>query len=191
MRKNLNCMDKMISLLSPDYNSLVNEYAAMWLKMMCEDYGTKALVASSPGALSSLVAMLAANDADAVFNALGTIDRLMDDYQSRRLVKDTKGIESLLRLIKYDYPQVQELAFSALAKITQTAENREMLRELGGLEKLVEFYSSSDQKDMHISCLNVLANCLEDNMCLDVGHFWLCACWLLNANMTRVLTFAV
>ena len=49
------------------------------------------------------------------------------------------------------------------------AENREVFRELGGLEKLVDFLANPDQKDMHINCLNVLSNCLEDTQCLDVS----------------------
>ena len=49
------------------------------------------------------------------------------------------------------------------------AENREVLRDIGGLEKLVEFLSNPEQKDMHLNCLNVLSNCLEDTQCLDVS----------------------
>lgn len=39
---------------------------------------------------------------------------------------------------------------------------------MGGLEKLVDFLSNSDYKDMHVNCLNVLSNCLEDTQCLDL-----------------------
>jgi armadillo repeat-containing protein 3 len=42
------------------------------------------------------------------------------------------------------------------------------LREIGGLEKLVDFLADSEQKHMHINCLNVLSNCLEDTQCLDL-----------------------
>ena len=74
----------------------------------------------------------------------------------------------MLNLIQSEFPQIQEAAFSALARITQNAENRVELREMGGLEKLVDFLATPEQKNMHIHCLNVLANCLEDTQCLDV-----------------------
>ena len=44
-----------------------------------------------------------------------------------------------MELLKSDYPVVQELALRSLELCTQDAENREALRELDGLEKLVEF----------------------------------------------------
>ena len=162
----------MISMLNPDLDPLTNEYAAMWLKNMCEDYSTKTVVAMSQGAVTNLINMLASNDADAIFNSLGAIDKLMDDYQTRHLVREYKGIEPILNLMKSEFPQIQELVFSSLSKLTHNAENREAFRELGGLEKLVDFLSNPDQKDMHINCLNVLSNCLEDTQCLDVGFFF-------------------
>jgi len=161
----------MITLLSTEYDPLANEYAAMWLKNMSEDYSTKTVIVNTVGALASLVNMLEASDADAIFNSLGAIDRLMDDFQARQAIRETKGIESIMSLMKSEFPQIQELVFSSLTKITQNAENREAFRELNGLEKLVEFLADSSNKDMHINCLNVLSNCLEDTQCLDVINF--------------------
>lgn len=109
----------MIQLLGSDYDPLTNEYAALWLKNMCEDYSTKTVVASSQGAMQSLISMLGANDADAVYNAIGTIDKLMADYQPRQIIRELKGIEPIMGLMKSEYPQIQELVFSALTKITQ------------------------------------------------------------------------
>lgn len=48
------------------------------------------------------------------------------------------------------------------------AECREVLRELGGLEQIADFLSNSDNKKMHVNCLNLLSNCLEDVQSLDV-----------------------
>ena len=181
----------MITFLSSEFDPLTNEYAAMWLKNMCEDYSTKTIVAASPNAITSLINMLESKDADAVYNSLGCIDRLMADYQPRQLIRDLKGIDPILNLIRSEYPQIQELVFSSLTKITQNgkmvlidlltlkflnfvlfkAENRETVRELGGLDKLVDFLGNHDYKDMHVNCLNVLSNCLEDTQCLDVRYF--------------------
>ena len=158
----------MITLLSPDLDPLTNEYAAMWMRNMCEDFSTKTVVAASNNAMTSMISMLESKDPDAVFNSLGCIDRLMADYQPRQLIRDMKGIDPILNLIKSEYPQIQELEFIALTKINQNAENRETLRELGGLDKLVDFLGNYENKDMHVNCLNVLSNCLEDTQCLDV-----------------------
>jgi hypothetical protein len=109
----------MISLLSPDFDSLTNEYSALWLRNVSEDYSTKSMIMSSDGAISSLVALLNSNDPDISFNALGALDKIMADYQPRQLIREYKGIEPLFVLIKSEYPQIQELAFSCLYKITQ------------------------------------------------------------------------
>ena len=119
LRQNTMYIERMISLLSPESDPLVNEYSAMWMRNMCEDYSTKTMVAASQGALSTLISMLSANDCDAVYNSLGTIEKLMADYQPRQLIRDLKGIEPILNLMKSDFPQIQELVFSALTKITQ------------------------------------------------------------------------
>jgi len=119
LRKYPDCITKMITLLSSEYDPLTNEYAAMWLKNMSEDYSTKTVIVNTVGALASLVNMLEASDADAIYNSLGAIDRLMDDFQARQAIRETKGIESIMNLMKSEFPQIQELVFSSLAKITQ------------------------------------------------------------------------
>lgn len=115
----------MISLLSSDYDPLTNEYAALWLRNMSEDYSTKSIIASAQGALSCLISMLSANDPDAVFNALGTIEKLMADYQPRQIIKDLKGIEPIINLMKSEFPQIQECVFNALTKISLNGINLE------------------------------------------------------------------
>ncbi len=181
LRLNPSSIDKMITLLAPDVEPLTNEYAAMWLRNMCEDFSTKTVVASNQNAMSSLINMLESKDADAVFNSLGCLERLMADYQPRQLIRELKGIDPILNLIRSEYPQIQEIAFSALTKITQNAENRETLRELGGLDKLVDFLGSHEHKDMHVNCLNVLSNCLEDTQCLDLIQ--------VSGGLTKILAY--
>ncbi|CAF0799893.1 unnamed protein product [Brachionus calyciflorus] len=181
LRQNPVFIEKMISLLSSDYDSLTNEYAALWLKNMSEDYSTKTVMASSTGAMSSLITMLNAKDPDAVYNALSCIDKLMADYQPRQQIKDLRGIEPILNLIKSEYPQIQESVFSALKKITQNAENREAFREIGGVEKLIDFLGCPEYKDLHVNCIGVLSNCLEDTQCLDLVQ--------QSGGLNKLLTF--
>ena len=106
------CIPKMVSLLSPDFDSLSNEYAALWLRNVSEDYSTKSMIMSTEGAIPSLVALLSSNDPDIAFNSLGALDKIMADYQPRQTVREVKGHEPLFNLIKSEYPQIQELAFS-------------------------------------------------------------------------------
>ena len=53
--------------------------------------------------------------------------------------RELHGLEPLLELLKSEYPVIQELALRSLELCTQDGENREALREVEGLEKLVEF----------------------------------------------------
>jgi hypothetical protein len=107
----------MMSLLNPNLDSLTNEYAAMWLRNMSEDFKIKASIAANQDAITSLINMLTFNDPDAVFNALGAIDSVMVDFEARKLVREFRGIEPILDLMKSEFPQIQELVFSALIKI--------------------------------------------------------------------------
>jgi hypothetical protein len=89
---------------------------------MSEDYSTKTVLASNQEAMINLINMLSVNDPDAIFNAVGTLDKLVSDYQPRQIIRELKGIEPILNLIKSEFPQIQEAVFSALAKITQNGE---------------------------------------------------------------------
>ena len=124
LRQNPQIIDKIISFLSPDYDALTNEYAALWLKNMSEDYSTKTVLASNQDALINLINMLSVHDPDAVYNSVGTLDKLVADYQPRQVIRELKGIEPILNLIKSEFPQIQETVFSALAKITQNGKKK-------------------------------------------------------------------
>lgn len=119
LRQNPQVIDKIISFLSPEYDSLTNEYAAMWLRNMSEDYSTKTVLAANQDAMINLINMLSVNDPDAVFNSVGTLEKLVADYQPRQIIRELKGIEPILNLVKSEFPQIQESVFGALAKITQ------------------------------------------------------------------------
>jgi hypothetical protein len=119
LRQNPQIIDKIISFLSPEYDPLTNEYAALWLRNMSEDYSTKTVLAGNQEAVTNLINMLSVSDPDSVYNSIGTIDKLVADYQPRQIVRELKGIEPILNLIKSEFPQIQEAVFSALAKLTQ------------------------------------------------------------------------
>ena len=49
------------------------------------------------------------------------------------------GLSSLVSLLDSEYPVVQELALLTLTHCSQDGESRECLRDIGALQKIVEF----------------------------------------------------
>jgi hypothetical protein len=117
-KPNQHVYNRLVSLLGNEYDQLTNEYAAMWVRNMCGDYTIKTAIANNQEAMSNLIGMLSFNDPDAVFNALGAIDSICADFDARNIVRELKGIEPILNLIKSEFPQIQELVFSSLIKLT-------------------------------------------------------------------------
>lgn len=147
---------------------LTNEFAVFWLRHMCSDYSTKSQVLSL-NVLPSLIRLIAENDPDLKFNSLSTIDRILDDYHARSLVRELNGIEPILNNLKSDYPQITETVCNCLQKLATDPFNRAVIRDIGGLDKMIDFIGLEETKDVHVHCLNALANLLEDTECLDVS----------------------
>jgi armadillo repeat-containing protein 3 len=134
---------------------------------MCSDYSTKSQVLSL-NVLPALIRLIGETDPDLKFNALSTIDRILDDYNARSLARELNAIEPILNNLKSDYPQITETVCNCLQKLATDPLNRAAIRELAGLDRMIDFIGLSDTKDAHVHCLNALANLLEDTECLDV-----------------------
>jgi hypothetical protein len=147
---------------------LTNEFAVYWLRHMCNDYSTKSQVLSL-NVLQPLIRLINENDPDIKFNSLSTIDRILDDYHARSIVRELNGIEPILNNLKSDYPQITEAVCNCLQKLATDPNNRAVLRDIGGLDRMIDFIGLDDTKDVHVHCLNALANLLEDTECLDVS----------------------
>ena len=63
---------------------------------------------------------------------------------------------------------IQELALTALSRITQDAENCVTFRDRGGLDKLIAFLGNEEFNDLHVHALAVVSNCLEDTESLEL-----------------------
>lgn len=146
---------------------LTNEFAVYWLRHMCTDYSTKSQVLTL-NVLPSLIRLIGENDPDIKFNALSTIDRILDDFHARSQVRELNGIEPILNNLKSDFPQVTETVCNCLQKLATDPFNRAVIRDIGGLDKMIDFIGLDETKDVHVHCLNTLANLLEDTECLDV-----------------------
>ena len=71
-------------------------------------------------------------------------------------------------LIVFYSTVIQELALTALCRITQDAENRVTFRDRGGLDKLIAFLGNEEVNDLHVHALAVVSNCLEDTESLEL-----------------------
>lgn len=123
-KQNSFVFEKILTLLRVDFDQLTNEFAAMWVRNMCEDYSVKSFVASNQEAIGNLVAMLTFPDPDAVFNALGALNKICDDFDARGLIGgELKGVEPILKLMNSEFPQIQEVVFSSLIKLTHNGKS--------------------------------------------------------------------
>ncbi|CAF0918989.1 unnamed protein product [Rotaria sp. Silwood1] len=165
--RKIDCIPHMISLLSSEHEQLTNEFAVYWLRYMCSDYSTKSQVLSL-NVLQPLIRLINETDPDIKFNSLSTIDRILDDIHARSLVRELNGIEPILNNLKSEYPQITETVCNCIQKLATDPFNRAVIRDIGGLDRMIDFIGLDETKDVHVHCLNALANLLEDTECLDL-----------------------
>ncbi|CAF1281159.1 unnamed protein product [Didymodactylos carnosus] len=165
--RKIDCIPHIVSLLSPEHDRLTNEFAIYWLCQMCTDYSTKSAVLSL-NVLQPLIRLVDELDPDIKYYSLATIEKILDDYHARSVVRELNGIEPILNCLKSDYPQITEAACNCIQKLATDPLNRAVLRDNGGLDKMIDFIGQDDSKDVHVHCLNALANILEDTECLDL-----------------------
>ncbi|CAF4138310.1 unnamed protein product [Rotaria socialis] len=165
--RKIDCIPHMISLLTPENEPLTNEFAVYWLRYMCSDYSTKSQVLSL-NVLQPLIRLISEADPDIKFNSLSTIDHILDDFHARSLVRELNGIEPILNNLKSEFPQITETVCNCLQKLATDPFNRAVIRDIGGLDKMIDFIGLDETKDVHVHCLNALANLLEDTECLDL-----------------------
>ena len=148
---------------------------------MCGDYSAKSQVLSQ-NSLQPLLRLINDTDPDLKYNALSTIDRILDDYHARGLVRELNGIEPILSNLKSDYPQITETVCNCLQKLATDPQNRAVIRDIGGLDRMIDFIGLNETKDVHVHCLHALANLLEDTECLDVRSMSTAFSIVIHAN---------
>ncbi|CAK8674644.1 armadillo repeat-containing protein 3-like isoform X2 [Clavelina lepadiformis] len=149
-----------------DEDDVCNEFSSLFLSHMSTDFSSKLSIGKADG-LEPLINLLASPDPDVQKNSVQAICNLVQDFQSRSAVRELGGIPLLLELLKSEYSVIQELALNTLCAVTQDGESRMVLREHEGLEQLVNFLGNKEYDDLHVHCLGVLSNCLEDTDSLD------------------------
>ncbi|CAF0826069.1 unnamed protein product [Rotaria sordida] len=165
--RKIDCIPHMISLLSPEHEQLTNEFSVYWLRYMCNDYSTKSQVLQL-NVLQPLIRLINETDPDIKFNSLSTVDHILDDFNARSLIRELNGIEPILNNLKSEYPQITETVCNCIQKLATDPFNRAVIRDIGGLDRMIDFIGLDETKDVHVHCLNALANLLEDTECLDL-----------------------
>ncbi|XP_067948089.1 armadillo repeat-containing protein 3-like [Watersipora subatra] len=161
LRKREDTIPCLISLISPEEDTLCHEFSALALSSLSHDYANKVMIYENDG-MEALIRCLGASDPDVQKNSVDAISSLLQDFQARTAIRDQNGIAPILELTKSEYPVIQEIALVALERLTQDAENRAAFRELNGLTQLVQFIGNPEFKDLHVFAVVVLSNCLED-----------------------------
>ncbi len=65
------------------------------------------------------------------------------------------------------------------------AENRAALRELEGINKLINFIGHPEWSDLHVFAVMVISNCLEDTESMEVNNICLKMCEFILLNSIR------
>lgn len=113
-----NIIIKMLTFLSQNYDQLTNEYAALFVKNIGMDIVLHLNYQLKKETLSNLIGMLSLNDADAIYNSLCGINNICNDFEIMNIICELDGINSILKLIKSEFPQIQEMVLKIFIKLS-------------------------------------------------------------------------
>ncbi|GAB1601676.1 armadillo repeat-containing protein 3-like [Argonauta hians] len=161
LRKRKDCIPTFISLLAPEEDTVVLEFACLGLNYMSNEYVSKSEILNHQ-ALEPLISCLGSNDPDVQKNSIETISQLVMNYQSQRMMKEIGGFPPVIDLLKSEYAIIQRLSLLVLERCSRDMDNRTILRELDVVNKMISMMSRPDWSDLHIMAVMVLSNMMED-----------------------------
>ncbi|BFZ14755.1 hypothetical protein BsWGS_17793 [Bradybaena similaris] len=167
VRKKSMAIPSIVTLLSPEEDSIVHEFAALALSYLATEFTSKVSIVEV-GGMEPLIKLLSSGDPDVQKNTMETIAQLVMDYKARAVVREFDGLNAVLDLIKSDYAIIQRLALLALERLTQDADNRRVLREIDAISRLLEVLAQPILNDLHVMVVMVLSNLLEDKESLEM-----------------------
>ncbi|NWV17710.1 ARMC3 protein, partial [Origma solitaria] len=159
--RELDVTNSLISLLAPEEDVVIHEFATLCLAYLAVDYTTKVKIFEQ-GGFEPFIRLLGSPDPDVTKNSLECIYLLVQDFQIRAAVRELNVIPRLLGLLESEYPAIQLLALQTLEVISKDRETRIILEENNGLDCLLNILENDELHDLHIETLAVLGNCLED-----------------------------
>ncbi|KAK3779638.1 hypothetical protein RRG08_040361 [Elysia crispata] len=167
LRKRPESTQAIVSLLGPEEDSVIHEFAALALSLMATEFTSKVAIHEA-GSVEPLVRLLTSSDPDVQKNSIEALAQLVMDYQARALVREYDGLQHVLDLIKSDYAIIQRLALLTLDRLTQDGENRRILREIEAIGRLLDVLATPTLNDLHVMVVMVLSNLLEDTESLEL-----------------------
>ncbi|GFR96234.1 armadillo repeat-containing protein 3 [Elysia marginata] len=167
LRKRPESTPAIVSLLSPEEDSVIHEFAALALSLMATEFTSKVAIHEA-GSVEPLVRLLTSSDPDVQKNSIEALAQLVMDYQARAMVREYDGLQPVLDLIKSDYAIIQRLALLTLDRLTQDGENRRVLREIEAIGRLLDVLATPTLSDLHVMVVMVLSNLLEDTESLEL-----------------------
>uniref|UniRef100_UPI0037E769F6 armadillo repeat-containing protein 3 n=1 Tax=Semicossyphus pulcher TaxID=241346 RepID=UPI0037E769F6 len=180
--KKMDAIPPVIDKLSPEEDTVVHEYATLFLASLSVDFVCKVQISDNKG-LQPLIQLLSTPDPDVKKNSLEIIFNLVQDYQSRLAVNELGGIPPILELLKSDFPVIQHLVLRILQNVTTDEDTRNTFREKQGFQKLMDILSNTDFSDLHAEALQIVANCLSDSESLHLIHE--------DGGLTRLMEFVL
>ncbi|XP_030055182.1 armadillo repeat-containing protein 3 isoform X2 [Microcaecilia unicolor] len=179
--RKLNVVPAIIDRLEPEEDTVIHEYATLFLSSMAIEYTSKIQIFEN-GGIEPLVRLLNNSDPDVQKNCVESINLLVQDFRSRAAVCELNGIPPLLELLKSEYPVIQLLGLKTFATLTKNADCRVKLRDYQLLDFLMEILETKELNDLHIDALSVVMNCLEDEDTVQqLGE---------TGNLEKLLSFA-
>merc|ERR1712216_477664 len=109
---------------------------AVWL--ICQDYPSNQQKFEAEGGISALVRLLTIRgDENLLEHAAGAVCALCANCsENKDAFREETGLPPLIRLLDHEADTVKLNAAKALAHLSENDENRRLIRELGGLDKL-------------------------------------------------------
>nr|XP_033787230.1 armadillo repeat-containing protein 3 isoform X5 [Geotrypetes seraphini] len=159
--RKLNIIPLMVARLEPEEDTVVHEFASLFLSSMAIEYTSKIQILEH-GGIEQILRLLSSLDPDVQKNCVESLNLLVQDFQSRAAVCELNGIFPLLELLKSEYPVIQSLGLKTLATLTSNVECRVKLKEYNALDNLVEILETKELNDLHVDALSVVMNCIED-----------------------------
>lgn len=111
---------------------------AVWL--ICQKNEANQIAFSEAGGISELVRLLVATNEETLLEmSAGAVCAICEACdQNKARFREDKGLEPLINLLEHPCDTVKLNAAKALCHLSESHENRKIVRELGGLDKIVK-----------------------------------------------------
>jgi HEAT repeat protein len=151
----------LLKLLEPEEEDVIHERTTFTVSNLAEEFSLK-IELNKEGAVKPLLRLLQSPTPETQSNSAKALHLLTQHYQCRASLMEAEGLQAMLELLSSEYAIIQELGLKTIDNCMLDVKCRGVFREIGGLEKIVDFIGNKDYADLHVVALSVLSRCLED-----------------------------